>query len=43
MIVGKITPILVPLTGVPMSHVEFKKWQCPVPIFCNIHVDFKIV
>ena len=27
--------------GSPMSHIEFKKCQCPY--FCNIHVDFKIV
>ena len=27
--------------GVPISHVEFKKWQCPLSLLCIIHVDFK--
>ena len=39
MIGRKITPILVPLTGVPNVACRMS----PVPIFCNIHVDCKIV
>ena len=26
-----------------MSHVEFRKWQCPLPYFCNTHVDFNSI
>ena len=30
--------------GGAMSHIEFKKWQCPLLIYlCNFHVDYKVM
>ena len=28
--------------GSPMSHSDFKKWQCPLSLLLHFHVDFKI-
>ena len=25
-----------------MSHVDFKKWQCPLSLILNVPVDFKV-
>ena len=43
LVVGPVLTLWRPLMGgAPMSHVDFKKWQCPCRLFPPMsHVEFK--